>query len=338
MDNKTSVRFSNVGGLDSGISAFCCMDKGLDFFENQYRVPDGMSYDSYVVIDDKITVMDTVDQSVADKWLEALEKFLEGRIPHYLVVQHLEPDHSAGIELFLKKYPSCRIICSARAAAMLPHFLPEGFETEPIVVKDGEKISIGSREIQFIYAPMVHWPEVMVSYIAESRVLFSADAFGTFGTSIVDSYAEAEDFDAWLPEARRYYINICGKYGAQVHAVLTKVAALDVDYVCPLHGPVLHSSAGKALAYYEKWSLYEPDSNAVFIAAASLHGATHEAARRLASMLEAKGVHAIVADLTRSDMAECVAQAFACPATVFASATYDSGIMPLMDGIGRAHV
>lgn len=333
------IHRSHVGESDGGVTWFCCVDNGIRLFEKQYPLADGMSYDSYIIEDEKLVVVDTVDHSVESAWLEALAGFLESRgsrQPDFLIVQHLEPDHSAAIEAFMAAYHSCRIVCSTKAAGMLPQFARGVDASRVMAVKEGDTLPIGSRELHFAMAPMVHWPEVMVTYDPKTRILFSADAFGTFGRSLAAAVASGEQACTafakdWPDEARRYYINICGKYGAQVQALLKKAAGLDIRYLCPLHGPVIDLSEYNPVDLYDKWSRYAVEfPGRCLVVAASLHGNTVEAARELASMLEASGVEALVFDLAESDMSEAVSQAFACGAVVFMSATYDGSLVPSM--------
>ncbi len=302
-------------------------DLDLDLFESQYVVPEGMSYNSYLIEDDKIAVMDTVDARKAAAWKENLQKELNGRQPAYLVVHHMEPDHAALIGWVLQTYPGTQLVCSALATKMLPNFF-DGFSFEGRVreIKEGDTLELGHHTLQFLTAPMVHWPEVIMSYDAAEKVLFSADAFGKFGALV---HEKAED---WACEARRYYFNICGKYGPQVQAVLKKVSALEVRKICPLHGPELEGEAlQNALKLYDIWSRYEPESEGVFIAYASIHGGTAEAAKKLADILRAKGApKVVVSDLCREDQAEAIEDAFRYPTVVVAASSYDAGVFPPM--------
>lgn len=331
--NNKLVRVIPVGDWETGIWQFCCVNSSIKLFENQYPLKDGMTYDSYFIEDYQPTVVDTVDPSMVDLWLDALEKQLSGRTPTYLVVQHLEPDHSGGLERFLKRYPECRILCSAKAAAMLPNFLSEGTEANFRIMKDGETISLGEKTLRFIAAPMVHWPEVMMCYDETSSTLFSADAFGTFGTKVIDrlSNVDNQDIDYWQDEAARYYYNICGKYGISVKSVLKKIASIPVKYICPLHGPVIVSGVHDAMSLYEKWSNYIPDFNQIIIAVGTLHGFTLEAANYLHDRLIELGMNVLTIDLAKFDISEAVTLAFRCPLVVFASATYDGGLVPAMN-------
>ena len=312
MTITTDIKYIGVDDLD------------LDLFESQYIVPNGISYNSYLIEDEKLTVMDTVDLRKSDDWWRNLEEALNGRTPSYLVVQHMEPDHAGNIARMLERFPNMIIVASDRAIKMLPQFF-EGvdFEGKTLAVKEGDTLCLGKHTLQFIMAPMVHWPEVMVTYDQTDKVLFSADAFGKFG-------ALAHD-EEWACEARRYYFNICGKYGAQVQALLKKVAALPVETICPLHGPVLSEDLGYYIGLYDTWSKYEVETDGVFIAFASIHGGTAEAARKLADILREKGAKKVsVADLSRDDMAEAVEDAFRMGRLVVAAASYDANVFPPM--------
>ncbi len=336
---SVDIYVSHLKDTDGGITWFCCADRDVRLFEKQYPLSDGMTYNSYVIDDEKLVVVDTVDHAVAASWREALDGFLAGkggRKPDYLIVQHLEPDHSAAVEDFMRSYPGCKLVCSIKAAAMLGQFA-RGIDAGRVVaVKEGEGLDIGSRKLRFIMAPMVHWPEVMVTYDPLDKILFSADAFGTFGISqasgissgMKDSSCLAEE---WADEARRYYINICGKYGAQVQSLLKKGGVLDLRYLCPLHGPVIAPDSFNPFGLYDKWSRYEPEfPMKTLILAASLHGNTVEAADRLAEMIAEHGISAEVLDLAEADASEAVSQAFACGSTVFMSSTYDASLVPSM--------
>ena len=300
-------------------------DTDLDLFESQYVVPNGISYNSYVILDDKIAVMDTVDHRKKNEWWANLERELAGRTPDYLVVHHMEPDHAGNIAEFVGKYPDVKIVATDKAIKMLPLFFEEvDFSDKTIAVKEGDTLSLGSHTLQFIMAPMVHWPEVMVTYDQKDKVLFSADGFGKFGALSVD--------EEWACEARRYYFNICGKYGTQVQNLLRKVSHLDVFMICPLHGPILKDNLGYYIGLYNTWSNYEPETEGVFIAYASIHGGTAEAALKLAEILREKGANKVsVADLSRCDMAEAVEDAFKMSDLVLAAASYDAGIFPPMN-------
>ncbi len=302
-------------------------DKDIDLFESQYVVPEGVSYNSYVIIDEKITIMDTVDARATEEWLANLDKALEGKKPEYLVVSHLEPDHAANIRRVAEIYPDMKLIGNAKTFQMLPQFFEDfDISDRTVVVKEGDEISIGSHTLQFFMAPMVHWPEVMVTYEKSEKILFSADGFGKFGA--IDS----DDDEGWACEARRYYINIVGKYGAQVQALLKKAATLDIAIICPLHGPVLNENLGYYIEKYDIWSSYRPEDEGVLVAYASIHGNTAQAAKKCAEMLEAKGIENVdLMDLSRDDMAEAIEAAFQYDRMVLACATYDGGLFPVME-------
>lgn len=336
------VWLSSVGEVADGVTWFCCADKEVSLFEKQYPLSDGMTYNSYVIEDEKLVVVDAVDHAVESAWREALCRFLGSRgkrEPDYLVVQHLEPDHSAGIDGFLKAYPSSKLVCSVKAAAMLSRFVSEIGHDRVVAVKEGEGLDIGSRKLRFAMAPMVHWPEVMVTYDPKARILFSADAFGTFGCRLAGCMARGETGlkalpREWMDEARRYYVNICGKYGPQVQSLLKKAAAFDPKFLCPLHGPVLKLDDFNPIALYDTWSAYVPQyPEKVLVLAASLHGNTVEAASRFGEMLADEGLEADVLDLSEADLSEVVSRAFAYGATVFMSATYDAGLVPSMQAV-----
>lgn len=300
-------------------------DLDIDLFESQYVVPEGMSYNSYVILDEKIAVMDTVDARKGEEWKANLTAVLDGRQPDYLVVHHMEPDHASLIAEAVNTYPAMKVVLSAAAAKMLPNFF-EGtdFEGRVLPVKEGDSLSLGTHILQFIAAPMVHWPEVIMSYEQTEKVLFAADGFGKFG-------ALCNETDDWACEARRYYFNICGKYGTQVQAVLQKAATLDIRTICPLHGPVLSGDLTPYLSLYDTWSRYEPESEGVLVAYASIHGGTAAAAREFAEMLRARGAEKVVlSDLSRSDMAEVIEDAFRYPRLVLAASSYDAGVFPVM--------
>ena len=300
-------------------------DRDLDLFEGQYVVPEGMAYNSYVVVDEKIAVTDTVDAHKVGEWLANLEAALAGRKPDYLVIHHLEPDHAGGIADFVAKYPETTLVASAKAFALLPQFmtLPEAVKKQ--TVKEGDTLALGAHTLQFIGAPMVHWPEVLFSYEQSEKVLFSADAFGKFGVYDADP-------DDWACEARRYYFNIVGKYGNQVQAVLKKAAALDIKTICPLHGPVLAENLGYYIDKYNIWSSYAPEDKGVLVAFASIYGGTKKAAKLLGEKLKAAGVEkVVVSDLARSDMAEVIEDAFRYDRMVVAAPTYDAGLFPVME-------
>ncbi|CDB88861.1 putative uncharacterized protein [Clostridium sp. CAG:253] len=301
-------------------------DKDIDLFESQYVVPDGVSYNSYIIFDDKITIMDTVDARATEEWVKNVEEALDGKKPEYLVISHLEPDHAANIKLIADKYPDMKLIGNAKTFQMLPQFFDEDFSDRQVVVKEGDEISLGKHSLTFVMAPMVHWPEVMVAYEKTEKILFSADGFGKFGA------LDTEDEEGWACEARRYYFNIVGKYGAQVQNLLKKAAALDIQTICPLHGPVLKENLGYYLNLYNTWSSYEPEDEGVLVAYASIHGNTAKAAKQIAEKLKAKGVEKMeVMDLSRDDMAEAVEAAFRYDKMVLACATYDGGLFPVME-------
>ncbi len=299
-------------------------DTDIDLFESQYVVPNGVSYNSYLILDEKVAIMDTVDPRKSDEWLQNLATALDGRKPDYLVVQHLEPDHAGTIGRVLALYPDMQVVASDKAVKMLPQFFYDTtFEGRIIGVKEGGTLSLGGRTLHFAMAPMVHWPEVMVTYDSCDKVLFSADGFGKFG-----ALAHEEE---WAREARRYYFNICGKYGAPVQALLKKAATLDIAIICPLHGPVLTENLGYYIGLYDKWSKYEPEEEGVLVAYASIHGNTAEVAYKFADMLRAKGAErVVVADLARCDMSVAVEQAFRYSRLVVAAASYDSDVFPPM--------
>lgn len=299
-------------------------DTDIDLFESQYLVPNGVSYNSYVILDEKVAVMDTVDRRKSDEWFQNLDVALAGRKPDYLVVQHLEPDHAGTIAMFLERYPDTQIVASDKAVKMMPQFFFEvKFEGRTIGVKEGDTLSLGGRTLHFAMAPMVHWPEVMVTYDSTDKVLFSADGFGKFGALSVD--------EPWADEARRYYINICGKYGAPVQALLKKAASLDIAIICPLHGPVLNENLGYYIGLYDTWSKYEPEEEGTLVAYASIHGNTAEVANKFAEILRSKGAkNVVVRDLSRTDMAKVVEDAFRYSRLVVAAASYDSDVFPPM--------
>ena len=299
-------------------------DRDIDLFESQYVVPNGVSYNSYLILDEKVVIMDTVDRRKCDEWLENLDAALEGRIPDYLVVQHLEPDHAGSIAQVMNRYPQMQLVASDKATKMLPQFyFDSNLDGRVISVKEGGTLSLGGRTLHFAMAPMVHWPEVMVTYDSTDKVLFSADGFGKFGALSHD--------EEWASEARRYYINICGKYGAPVQALLKKASTLDIAIICPLHGPVLTENLGYYIDLYNTWSSYEPEEEGVFVAYASIHGNTAEVAKKFADILRAKGAKkVVVADLARVDMAEAVENAFRYSHLVVAAASYDSDVFPPM--------
>ncbi len=298
-------------------------DHAIDLFEGLYPVPNGMAYNSYVIMDEKIAVMDAVDAHFGQQWLAQLREALADRTPDFLVVHHMEPDHSASIALFMEAFPKAQVVSSAKAFPMMKAFFGEDYANRRIVVKEGDILSLGKHTLQFIAAPMVHWPEVIMTYDQTDKVLYSADAFGKFGALDVE-----ED---WACEARRYYFGIVGKYGVQVQNVLKKAAALDIQTICPLHGPVLTGDAlSKALTLYTTWAAYEPESQGVVIAHASVYGHTREAAENLAAMLEEKGIKVVLQDLNRCDIAVAVEDAFRYDRLVLAAATYNGDVFPPM--------
>ena len=298
-------------------------DKKIDLFEGQYEVPNGMAYNSYLILDEKCAVMDTVDKNFGDEWLKKLEEALEGRTPDYLVVHHMEPDHSANIANFLKKYPDATVVSSDKAFVMMKQFFGDDYVSRRIVVKEGDKLSLGKHTLTFVTAPMVHWPEVIVSYDECDKVLFSADAFGKFGTTDID-----ED---WACEARRYYFGIVGKYGMQARKLIEKAAALDISIICPLHGPVLTENLGYYLGLYNIWTSYGVESEGIVICYTSVYGNTEKAVFALRDKLVEYGVKKVaVNDLARSDMAECVEDAFRYGTLVLATTTYNGDVFPFM--------
>ena len=311
---SNSIKYIGVDDLD------------IDLFESQYVVPEGMSYNSYLIDDEKIAVLDTADRRKGKEWKANLEAALGGRQPDYLVAHHMEPDHAALIAWMLETYPALQLVCSAQAAKMLPNFF-EGvdFEGRVMIVKEGDKLSLGRHELTFIGAPMIHWPEVIMSYDSLDKVVFSADGFGKFGALVNET-------DDWACEARRYYFNICGKYGSQVQVVMKKLAALDVEAICPLHGPVLKGEQlANAIKLYDTWSKYDPESEGILIAYASIHGGTAAAAERLGEILRKKGApKVVVSDLSRDDMAEVIEDVFRYPTVVVAASSYDAGVFPVM--------
>ena len=299
-------------------------DKTIDLFESQYKVPNGVSYNSYVILDEKVAVMDTVDKRVTEQWLENLSQALNGRSVDYLVVSHLEPDHASNIQKLAELYPNMKIVGNAKIFSMLPQFFTMDFSDRSVVVKEGDTLSLGSHTLQFFMAPMVHWPEVMVEYEQSEKILFSADGFGKFGALDVE-----ED---WTDEARRYFINIVGKYGTQVQNLLKKAATLDIQTICPLHGPVLKENLGYYIEKYLTWSSYEPEEEGVVIAYASIHGNTAKAAEKMAEILKEKGAKAVRSfDLARDDMAEAVSEAFRYDKLILMSPTYDGALFPCME-------
>ena len=297
-------------------------DHEIDLFEGQYIVPNGMAYNSYVILDEKVAVMDTVDVRFAQQWLQNLQDALAGRQPDYLIIQHMEPDHSSSIMLFMEKYPQAVIVSNDKSFPMMQQFFGEDFAERKIAVKSGDTLSLGAHQLTFVAAPMVHWPEVIVTYDATDKVLFSADGFGKFGALDVE-----ED---WACEARRYYIGIVGKYGMQVQKLLKVAATLDIQTICPLHGPVLTENLGYYINLYDIWSSYRPEEEGIVIAYTSVYGNTAKAVRKLAAMLEERGCKVTVNDLARCDMAEAVEDAFRYSKLVLATTTYNAEIFPFM--------
>ncbi len=296
-------------------------DHEVDLFENQYLVPNGMAYNSYLIMDEKVTVMDTVDAHFTDEWITKIAAALGERAPDYLVVQHMEPDHAGSIDAFAQAYPTTKIVSSAKAFVMMQQFFGTDYADRRVVVKEGDTLPLGRHTLHFVAAPMVHWPEVIMTYDDADKVLFSADAFGKFGALDVE--------EEWLPEARRYFIGIVGKYGVQVQAVLKKAAGLDIETICSLHGPVLHKEQlADVLAAYDAWSAYRPETDGVLVAYTSIYGHTAEAVEQLAEELRGKGQQVVVMDLARCDMAEAVAQAFRFSKLVLATPTYNGDVFP----------
>lgn len=323
--NETRKETRNEIIISDSVKYVGVNDHEIDLFESQYAVPNGVSYNSYVILDEKIAVMDTVDWRATQEWFSNVERVLAGRKPEYLIISHLEPDHASNIANFVEKYPFVRLVGNAKTFAMLPQFFDCKLAKEQtVVVKEGDELSLGSHTLKFFMAPMVHWPEVMVTYEMQEGILFSADGFGKFGALDVE-----ED---WTCEARRYYFNICGKYGQPVQALLKKAAALDLRAICPLHGPVLTDNLDYYIRLYDTWSRYEPENEGIFIAYASIHGNTAKAAKEFAKMLEEAGAPKVsVADLSRDDMSEAIEDAFRYDRLVLAAPTYDGGLFPVMN-------
>lgn len=300
-------------------------DKTIDLFESQYVVPEGVSYNSYLILDEKVALMDTVDVRGMKEWEKNLTETLAGRKVDYLVIQHLEPDHAGSIGRLLELYPDVTLVGNAKTFAMLPQFFDIDPNVKKLTVAEGDTLSLGNHTLTFVMAPMVHWPEVMVTYESTEKILFSADGFGKFGA------LDSEDEEGWSCEARRYYFNIVGKYGAPVQALLKKAANLDIQTICPLHGPVLKENLGYYISLYDTWSSYRPEDKGVLVAYASIHGNTAKAAEKFAEMLRAKGVEkVVVSDLAREDMAEVIEDAFRYDRMVVAGASYDGGVFPCM--------
>ena len=296
-------------------------DHAVDLFESQYSVPNGMAYNSYLIMDDQTVVMDTVDVHFTDEWITKIAAALGDRAPDYLVVQHMEPDHAGSIDAFAQAYPTTKIVSSAKAFVMMQQFFGTDYADRRVVVKEGDTLPLGHHTLHFVTAPMVHWPEVIMTYDDADKVLFSADAFGKFGALDVE--------EEWLPEARRYFIGIVGKYGVQVQAVLKKAAGLDIETICSLHGPILHKEQlADVLAVYDTWSAYRPETDGILVAYTSIYGHTADAAEQLAEELRTKGQQVVVMDLARCDMAEAVAQAFRFSKLVLATPTYNGDVFP----------
>ncbi len=318
---------ADMKNIADGIHYIGADDKDLDLFEGQYVLPHGISYNSYVIIDDKVAVLDTIDSRCTEQWLANLKEALGDRQPDYLVVSHMEPDHAANVKRLLDMAPQAQVVCTAKAKQLIARFFGMQLPAErTVVVKDGDTLSLGRHTLQFFTAPMVHWPEVMMEYEQTEKILFAADAFGKFGA------LDYDDPDGWACEARRYYFNIVGKYGAQVQTVLKKLAGVDIKTICPLHGPILTGDLTPYLSLYDTWSAYRPETEGVFIAYCSLHGNTEEAALKLAEMIKQHaGVKVSVSDLRRDDMAEAIEDAFRYDRLVLAAPTYDAGVMPVME-------
>ena len=308
-------------------------DRRLSRFENLFTIPKGVSYNSYVLLDEKTVLFDTADESISRQYIENVVHALNGRPLDYMVVQHMEPDHCAMIDDMLRRYPEAKMVCSAKAVGMFAQFYGTDVAARALVVKEGDKLSTGEHTLHFVMAPMVHWPEVMVTYDEKDKILFSADAFGTFGALAGNIFNDEITFDTtWMNDARRYYTNIVGKYGVQVQALLKKAASLDIEMICPLHGPIWRKDLGLLLEKYQKWSTYEPEDKTVMIAYATMYGNTENAANVLAGMLADKGVKNIAMyDVSETDVSELVAESFRCSHLVLAAPTYNSGIQPKME-------
>lgn len=318
--------------ISTAIKYIGVYDRDIDLFEGQYRVPQGISYNSYMIIDEKIAIIDTADARKGTEWWRNLLDALDGRTPDYLVSLHMEPDHSSLIAEVMERFPMLQVVATPKALQMMPRFF-EGvdFAERGIPVKEGDTLSLGSHELTFVHAPMVHWPEVMVCYESSEKVLFSADAFGYFGAPSLD--------EPWDDEARRYYINICGKYGAQVQTLLKKASQLDIDTICPLHGPVLKENLSHYLSLYDTWSSYRPECDGVFIPYASIYGGTAAAAHRIADLLRERGVQVIITDLARCDMSKAVSDAFRMSRMIVCAASYDAGVFtPMHDFLYRLKI
>lgn len=308
-------------------------DRRLSRFENLFPIPKGVSYNSYVLLDEKTVLFDTADESISRQYIENVVHALNGRPLDYMVVQHMEPDHCAMIDDMLRRYPEAKMVCSAKAVGMFAQFYGTDVAARALIVKEGDKLSTGEHTLHFVMAPMVHWPEVMVTYDEKDKILFSADAFGTFGALAGNIFDDEITFDTtWMNDARRYYTNIVGKYGVQVQTLLKKAASLDIEMICPLHGPIWHKDLGLLLEKYQKWSTYEPEDKTVMIAYATMYGNTENAANVLAGMLADKGVKNIAMyDVSETDVSELVAESFRCSHLVLAAPTYNSGIQPKME-------
>lgn len=308
-------------------------DRRLSRFENLFPIPKGVSYNSYVLLDEKTVLFDTADESISRQYIENVVHALNGRPLDYMVVQHMEPDHCAMIDDMLRRYPEAKMVCSAKAVGMYAQFYGTDVAARALVVKEGDKLSTGEHTLHFVMAPMVHWPEVMVTYDEKDKILFSADAFGTFGALAGNIFNDEITFDTtWMNDARRYYTNIVGKYGVQVQALLKKAASLDIEMICPLHGPIWRKDLGLLLEKYQKWSTYEPEDKTFMIAYATMYGNTENAANVLAGMLADKGVKNIAMyDVSETDVSELVAESFRCSHLVLAAPTYNSGIQPKME-------
>lgn len=308
-------------------------DRRLSRFENLFPIPKGVSYNSYVLLDEKTVLFDTADESISRQYIENVVHALNGRPLDYMVVQHMEPDHCAMIDDMLRRYPEAKMVCSAKAVGMFAQFYGTDVAARALVVKEGDKLSTGEHTLHFVMAPMVHWPEVMITYDEKDKILFSADAFGTFGALAGNIFNDEITFDTvWMNDARRYYTNIVGKYGVQVQALLKKAASLDIEMICPLHGPIWRKDLGLLLEKYQKWSTYEPEDKTVMIAYATMYGNTENAANVLAGMLADKGVKNIAMyDVSETDVSELVAESFRCSHLVLAAPTYNSGIQPKME-------
>ena len=314
-----------ISDVTSAIKYIGVDDTDIDLFESQYVVPEGISYNSYVILDEKIAIMDTVDHRKEETWVENVKEALADKVPTYLIVQHMEPDHTGSIARLMEMYPDLKLVASTKAVQMMPQFFNEiDFSGKTIAVKEADTLSLGEHTLQFFMAPMVHWPEVMVTYEQKEKILFTADGFGKFGALCHEKAGE------WADEARRYYFNICGKYGMQVQALLKKAAKLDIACICPLHGPVLNHDLSYYIGLYDIWSKYEAEEKGTLVAHASIHGGTKVAAEKLAEMLREKGENVVLFDLTRGDMAKAVELAFRYDKLVVAAASYDASVFPVM--------